>query len=196
MPVNKNVQAAVQDALLEAAIDEAMMEEEDGGPSFLEKIVGEEASTQAFVEDAKNAAVVTVYNQHDGTPSRVLVAMLKATLKKRFPRMPQIPEKFWGKQVFRLSQPKGLPTPVKVPCMLHADSPRRPEIEAAGLASVFCTKFLASEMDADLHARRKHPAEFRSITERTRLMRETEDRDLRRQEVEAMKALAAASKKE
>ncbi|MCZ2109086.1 MAG: hypothetical protein LC118_05880 [Dehalococcoidia bacterium] len=182
--------AAVREALLDAAIAEAMDTESEEGEKIIERIVGDDATTESFVLDSRNADTIEVYNQYDGTRSNILLSMLSKQLRKRFPRDPSIP--MTRKLAFKIVPPRGMKPQPKFKCMFHAESPIREELASMGLGARLCSKDnMPSEMDAQMHARRKHPQEFNLYERTTQRRREDEDRELRRQEVEAMKQLAA-----
>lgn len=194
MPLAKSTgsstQDAIRDALLNAAIDEAT-ESESGERALLETLTGQDGTITTWSQSAKDVDKVTVYNQNDGVSSSVLVSMLRKQLSKRFPRDSSIPEGLWGKLAFKMTKPAGLGEKATYMCLMHKDNPERVALDVVGLGGRFCTKAnIPSAMDAEMHMQRKHPQEHKLIKDTLQRNRDQEDRDLRRQEVEAMQALA------
>lgn len=183
-------EAAIKEAMLDAAIAE-VVDGKASGEMVIAAAQADEASTTTFVTDRRNADTVTVYNQHDGTPSQILISMLSKQLRKRFPRDPSIPEALWGRRAFGVERPASAVEKPLLMCWLHKDHPKRDGLNAVGLSARFCTKAnIPSEMDVRMHVQRKHPQEFRIMNEADTRIREEEDRELRRREVEAMMAIA------
>lgn len=184
-------ESAIKEAQLDAAIAEVM----DGfasGETVIAAMQTDEANTTTFVTDRRNVDTVDVFNRFDGTKSEVLVSMLSKQLRKRFPRDPGIPQRFWGQRAFSIEPPADVIAKPQLKCWLHAEHEKRDGLNAIGLSARFCTKSnIPSEMDVRMHVQRKHPQEYRIINESIERISRDEDRALQRQQVEAMMKLAA-----
>lgn len=180
---------AIAEAQLDAYIDEIR-----GNPAKEQALVAiaqhDEAELHTFVDKREDFDTVVVYNVMDGTSSTILVSMLSKQLRKRFPRSAEIPERLWGKRAFALEKPELAAKPVFT-CWFHPDSPKKEGLRAVGFGDRVCAKAnIPDVMNVVLHMQRKHPQEYKIIEANRAEMDRQEERTLRRQEVEAMQAMA------
>ena len=182
--------AAVQEALLDAYLDDVKAGAASG-EAVIAAVKHDEAELTTFVTRREDADKVTVYNQYDGVPSRVNVSMLSKQLRKRFPKVTDIPAKFWGKRAFGMTPPADAPVTFKFTCWFHPDNEKYAELQRMGLTSQVCSKAnIPTLMDVELHVQRKHPMRFKVIVANEAKERETRDRDRADKQLEAMLALA------
>lgn len=187
--------SAIQEALLDAYLDD-LKDNKSKQERVLAVAQTDEGEFTSFV-DEKDAEKVSVYNQYDGVESRILVSMLSKQLRKRFPRSVEIPEHLWGKRAFAVSPPSNMPTRQALLCWFHPKSDRREMLNELGLGGRVCRKSnIPTEIDIELHMQRKHTADYNTVKEAVRRRDEAEDRAMRRQEIEALRAMAAATVRE
>jgi hypothetical protein len=185
--------AAVQEALLDAYLDD-IKAGSAAGEMVIAAAQHDEAETKTFVVDRTNADTVQVYNQHDGTTSKILVSMLSKQLRKRFPRVGEIPENLWGKRAFGMTPPQNVVAKAELLCWFHKDSEKRDIIATAGLGGRVCRKSnIPTELDVEMHVQRKHPQEYKILAASERKIQEASDRDLQRRQVDSMIALASTA---
>ena len=132
---------------------------------------------------------VTLYRTDNGEPCTILTNMYAKTIRKRHPQGHPLA----GQRVFS-DTPQVEFKQGTYPCFLNPNYPDRDDVVAAGLAAIVCTADkLASQYDADEHGRHRHGREYRAWQEyRTRRDAE-EDRRLRREEIQSMRAMAQAA---
>ena len=167
---------AVQDALIEAQVEEIKSRAHDPGVSvFLSgdpEIDNAMAVPATFTTTAADRVVI--YHTETGEPREILVNMLAKTLRKRTPD---------GKPAFSMSPGKAYKRGT-FKCELHADHPmwRTVDRDEVGLAGIYCESgHLASAFHVRRHMEHKHGdeakvlAEYRAQSEKaetTRLMQE------------------------
>jgi hypothetical protein len=189
--ISEQLKASIAEAQLDAAISE-VTDGHASGEKVVAAVQHEEASTETFVADRRNADAVTVYSQMDGTSSDVLVSMLSKQLRKRFPRDPNIPERLWGRLAFKMDPPANTPMRPKLTCWLHPDHEKRDGLQVIGLGHRVCRKSnIPSEMDVLMHVQKKHPQEYRIIEASKAEVERAEDRTHARNTADAIQVLAA-----
>ena len=185
------VSAELEDQKIEAQIAEIRERRSSGFSTFITgdgEVDGAlEGNRMGFTSTAVDR--VTIYRTDNGEPCTILTNMYAKTIRKRHPQGHPLA----GQKVF--SDSPTVPYKMGIyPCFLNPNSSERDSADEAGLAGIVCTADkLASQYDADEHARHRHGREYRAWQEyRTRRDAE-EDRRLRREEIEAMKAMASAN---
>ncbi len=187
--------SAIQEAMLDAYLDD-LNDNKAKQERVLAVAQTDEGEFTSFV-DEKDAEKVAVYNQYDGVKSMVLVSMLSKQLRKRFPRSVEIPEHLWGKRAFGVNPPANVPERQTLLCWFHPKSEQRSMLNELGLSGRVCRKSnIPTEIEIDLHVQRKHTKEYGMVKEALRRRDEAEDRAMRRQEIEALRAMAAATVRE
>lgn len=174
---------AIEDALIEARIDEIKTTRDHGFNIPADTEVGQHlAAPMSMTSTAADRAVI--YDTETGEPREVLVNMLAKTLKKRRD----------GKMAFSV-------TPVKefrqgqVPCWFNPASAMYATVQdVPGLRGFTCASaHLASEFDAEMHAKRRHSQRYLMV-EDWRQRKEREDtKALQERQIEAMMAMARAN---
>ena len=93
------------------------------------------------------------------------------------------------------SDPSRAPTFTRgeIKCFLAKDSPERAELNAMGLTRICKAEHLGNLWSKEEHARKKHRAEWASFQHHKAEAERVAERELRRQEVEAFKAMAGAA---
>ena len=167
--MNPNVNAAVESALLDAAIDEIKALGKSGGiqaGELLETLGDQSLMTYTGVgrPDSEDS-YVEIYSTKDGMPSTVLVNMLSKCLRKRWPESTDVPRNLWGKRVFSLKPMYAyVSTPNPLKCFLHPESSYRSQVETVGLGRMTCSKKnLATPYDQLMHAKGYHTSAWSVI---------------------------------
>lgn len=173
---------AVEDALIEAAIDNIKTTREHGYVLPDAEVGGYLASPAVLTSNAEDKAVI--YDTLTGEPRQVLVNMLSKTLKKK-----------------RDGQPAFSTTPTKVyqhgqiPCWFNPASDRFAEMQSVpGLQGFTCASaHLASEFDAELHVQRRHDRRYARAKDYLDRQEKVADRKIQERQIEAMMQMAGKS---
>lgn len=114
---------------------------------------------------------ITLYSTIDGMPSDVLVNMLAKKLQQKLPD---------GRPAW--SEKPTMPYKTgKMLCLLHADSPRREELDGIGLAGKTCTKSnIQSAFEVRQHMLHRHHQEWQVMEEARAEREREEEREFRR----------------
>jgi hypothetical protein len=172
----------LQAAILEETMKEAM---KSSNPDLitsmlhnLNEIGAEGQMSKAYkVNPERDETYITLYNTVDGTESNVLRTMVPKLIRKRFPRIPEVPPERWGTLAFALTPPKDLVPKAKMLCDLHPKNARREWLDEIGLAGRLCNKSnLRNAFEVARHRRAYHhdedgtivAAEARELAEETR----------------------------
>lgn len=193
MATKNDTRATSGDAELDARIlEEGMKEYQSSGNADLltsqlhnlKEIGAEGSMTDAYkVDKERDGSYMTVYSTVDGTPSTVLKTMVPKMMRKRLPRIPEVPREKWGQLAFSLT-PTEVPNRMRLMCDLHPDSARRDWLDTIGLAGRLCSKEnLVSPYEVERHRRIYHPDEDAAI-------RLAEGREIERETLAYQRAIA------
>ena len=142
------------------------------------------------------AAELTIYNRETGEPSQVIFDALKARMKQTFPLDHTNPA-FAGKRVYSLRKEE-VPDVIRgdLSCPLNYASPA-PEALALGFGrgARSCKKpaYFLTEYDVELHVEKNHKRYFELREQQKEQEEKDIDRDLQRQTLAAMQAMARGS---
>lgn len=179
----------VQDALVEVAAEETL--EGGGDLKTLKDITGElEGIIPAgggAMSIMSTADKVPAWNTYSGRMSWLLTDQIKFQIKKRHPKgHPMV-----GQRVFTGVAPAVVESTNKVHCWLHKDSPMREWLDGIGLEGQVCEHVpMPTELAARRHTMRKHTASFDIIQDERNRQEMKEDREIRTQQLEALKVMA------
>lgn len=191
-----NFDAEANAAVLEAQIDAAKR-----APNFAVFKSGDDDIDNALMNGGMQVASAgsdtrTLYNTETGEPVEVRVAFLAKTLMKR---------RAGNKPAFSTTPPPGKTYGRgTVKCLLHPEHPDYPKLAAIGLVNKVCgggdapgstapAGALASEFDLELHMQHKHAREYATIKAYRERLEKEEEREMRRQEIAAMREVAAVA---
>ena len=157
---------------------------------------GLDASPTKASNDADK--MVLLYHAYDGRAVRVPMYQAEDRIGRRFERTDEVPEEFWGQQVWRIRAPRTETEQFDFQCRLSpkASAEIKAEMTAAGLRDD-CRKKLKhggfeTQFEADEHFRVKHPRRWKSY--RT-WMTDNAARSSANQMTAAIQALVAGSSK-
>lgn len=129
-------------------------------------IDGFDVSGQRSTNDADK--MVALHHAYDGRTIRIPMYQVEDRLLRRFERSDEIPNEYWGEQVWLLSPGEDTHEDNEFQCRLspNASDGIKAEMKAAGL-NANCRKRLkyngfATQFEADEHFRVKHPRRWRS----------------------------------
>lgn len=174
---------AIEDALIEAKIDQIKETRDHGfsvfNPGDPEVSTALEGRGMKLTSTAEDRAII--YDTETGEPREVLVNMLAKTLKK----------KRNGKPAFSVAPVKEFKQG-SVPCWFNPASPRYEAIrQIPGLETFECPAAnLASEFDAELHAKNRHDRRYLRVKDHEERMEKLADRERQERQIAAMMALA------
>lgn len=187
-----SIDPVVEDALIQVAMQEAAAAKASGeSPLKAMREATEDAPFEAFREiDVTDRERMPVYSTLDGTRSDPLKVNLAAVLKKKFQAKAWIPQKMWGKPAFTMTPPAPQDK-LQLLCYLHADHPRRGELNTLGLLGHICQKAnIASDYELERHMEKKHKAEWRTVQRAEEKARQEQTERIALLQLEAFKALA------
>jgi hypothetical protein len=143
---------------------------------------GEEAQEVIFKETSPARRKIPLYSMEDGSVVFVYAYRLESTLSKigadgkpRFTANPSLAPKWVEGQV---------------KCFLANGSPEKELVRSLGIGKDCPAIHLPNEFAKEQHARKKHKAEWASFEAHKARIRADEDRDLQKQQVAAMMAMA------
>ena len=179
MTTDNDLQAAILEETMKEAIKTADPNLMAGMLHNLNEIGAEGQMSKAYkVNPERDEAYITLYNTVDGTESNVLRTMVPKLIRKRFPRIPEVPPERWGTLAFALQPPKNLPEKTKMLCDLHPQNAKREWLDQIGLSGRYCQKSnLRNAFEVARHRRAYHHDEDGTITaaEQRELAQETRD---------------------
>ena len=145
----------------------------------LNEIGAEGQMSKAYkVNPERDGSYLTLYSTIDGTESNVLRTMVPKLIRKRFPRIPEVPPEKWGALAFSLQPPADAVSYQKLLCDLHPKNAKREWLDEIGLAGRSCQKAnLRNAFEVARHRRAYHHDEDGTITaaEQRELAQETRD---------------------
>lgn len=136
----------------------------------LGRVIGTDVSTSGTRSTNDADKMVPMYHAYDGRTIRVPMYQVEDRLMRTFDRTDEIPQEYWGKQVWVLDGEERTAEPEngEFQCRLSpkASDETKAEMKAAGL-NANCRKRLkydgfATQFEADEHFRVKHPRRWRS----------------------------------
>ena len=136
----------------------------------LSGVIGTDVSASSTRSTNDADKMVPMYHAYDGRTIRVPMYQVEDRLMRTFDRTDEIPQEYWGKQVWVLSDEERTAEPEagEFQCRLSPNAPdeTKAEMKAAGLNSN-CRKRLkyggfATQFEADEHFRVKHPRRWKS----------------------------------
>jgi len=187
---------SIQDELLGVQMDTAIdMRKRGKLPKFMSGDADVDAALDGgsgtMTATPESVDTVVIYDTSTNEPREVLVNMLRKTMQKRRGNKP----------AFSIT-PLGEYVQGHVMCYLHPDHPDRKWLASVGVTKLCETVLpdgttvsagnLASEYDRDLHMQHKHRREWAVIKEARERQEREADRELRREEVAAMREAMAA----
>ena len=196
----------VNDNDLEAAILEETMKEavKLADPNLiagmlhnLNEIGAEGQMSKAYkVNPERDEAYISLFNTVDGTESVVLRTMVPKLIRKRFPRIPEVPPERWGDIAFALRPPANLPEKTKLLCDLHPKNAKREWLDEIGLEGRYCQKSnLRNAFEVKRHRRAFHKDEDGTITAAEERQLAEETRDFQKSIAQILSVQAAAAVK-
>ena len=163
----------------------------------LNEIGAEGQMSKAYkVNPERDEAYMSLYNTVDGTESIVLRTMVPKLMRKRFPRIPEVPPERWGDMAFALQPPKGLVEKTKLLCDLHPKNAKREWLDEIGLEGRYCQKSnLRNAFEVKRHRKAYHRDEDGTITAAEERQLAEETRDFQKSIAQILTAQATAAVK-
>ena len=163
----------------------------------LNEIGAEGQMSKAYkVNPERDEAYMSLYNTVDGTESIVLRTMVPKLMRKRFPRIPEVPPERWGDMAFALTPPKGLVEKTKLLCDLHPKNAKREWLDEIGLEGRYCQKSnLRNAFEVKRHRKAYHRDEDGTITAAEERQLAEETRDFQKSIAQILTAQATAAVK-
>ena len=179
MTTDNELQAAILEETMKEALKTADPNLMAGMLHNLNEIGAEGQMSKAYKVNAeRDDSYMWLYNTYDGTGSYVLKTMVPKLIRKRFPRIPEVPPALWGSIAFGLTPPKDLKEKAKLLCDLHPQNAKRDWLDAIGLEGRLCNKSnLRNAFEVARHRRAYHKDEDGTIkaAEERQLSEETRD---------------------
>ena len=176
---NNDLEADILEEAMKEVIKQADPNLVAGLLHNLNEIGAEGQMSKAYkVNPERDEAYMSLYNTVDGTESIVLRTMVPKLMRKRFPRIPEVPPERWGDMAFALQPPKGLVEKTKLLCDLHPKNAKREWLDEIGLEGRYCQKSnLRNAFEVKRHRKAYHRDEDGTITaaEERQLAEETRD---------------------
>jgi hypothetical protein len=170
-----DVQAEIDRQLIEAEVASI----KSGGLDFGKDVVADGAleggganliGSMQMTSDPGSRDRVTLYSTIDGLPSHVLVNMLGRKLEQKLPD---------GRPAWSRTQTVPY-KPGEMKCLLHAEHPRRAELDGIGLAGKTCTKSnIRSVFEVRQHMLHRHQQEWAVMEEARQAAEREEERQFR-----------------
>jgi hypothetical protein len=184
----------IEDQLIEARVDEIRSSRDHGITAVFDAGEIGELVTGKPKLISNEGDMVTIISTEDGEPRQIPSMMLAKTLKKRRN----------GKRAFEMVDPETGRTTGPVPsflggttpCMFNPKSEKFADLQTVpGLAGFVCqSEKLASEFDAEMHAKNRHTRRFQVAQDYFARKEREEERNLQRQSIEAMLKMAGGKR--
>lgn len=168
------VQAEIEKQIIEAEVEKI----KSGGLDFGKGVVADGAlesgsnlvGSMQMASDPASRDKVTLYSTIDGLPSQVLVNMLGRKLTQKLPD---------GRPAWSRTQTMPY-KPGEMKCLLHAEHPRRSELDSIGLLGKTCTKSnITSVFEVRQHMLHRHTQEWNVMEEARQAAEREEERQFR-----------------